>query len=57
MEGSQELKSTAIFEELKSHVTSIPDIVKKVKAIFLWNITKAGKRAAQWSECLHKYTS
>ena len=53
MEGGQGLKSTAIFEELKSHVTSIPDIVKKVKAIFLWNITKAGKRAAQWSECLH----
>ena len=47
MEGSQELKSTAIFEELKSHMTSIPDIVKKVKAIFLWNITKGGKHAVQ----------
>ena len=46
----EDLKSTAIFEELKKHVSSTPDIVRKVKAIFLWNITKAGKRVAQWSE-------
>ena len=49
---TRRLKSTAIFEELQKHVSSIPDIVRKVKAIFLWNITKAGQLAAQWSECV-----
>ena len=53
--GDKDLKSTAIFEELQKHVSSIPDIVRKVKAIFLWNITKAGQLAAQWSECV-QYT-
>jgi hypothetical protein len=47
--GDKDLKSTAIFEELQKHVSSIPDIVRKVKAIFLWNITKAGQLAAQWT--------
>ena len=53
--GDKDLKSTAIFEDLQKHVSSIPDIVRKVKAIFLWNITKAGQLAAQWSECV-QYT-
>ena len=53
--GDKDLKLTAIFEELQKHVSSIPDIVRKVKAIFLWNITKAGQLAAQWSECV-QYT-
>ena len=50
--GDKDLTLTAIFEELQKHVSSIPDIVRKVKAIFLWNITKAGQLAAQWSECV-----
>ena len=50
MEGDSDLKSSAVFEELKKHVAATPDLVRKVKAVFLWNITKAGKRAAQWSE-------
>ena len=53
--GDKDLTLTAIFEELQKHVSSIPDIVRKVKAIFLWNITKAGQLAAQWSECV-QYT-
>jgi 3-hydroxyacyl-CoA dehydrogenase/3a,7a,12a-trihydroxy-5b-cholest-24-enoyl-CoA hydratase len=48
-EGDAGLKSSAVFEELKQHVASTPDIVRKVKAVFLWNITKAGKRVAQWT--------
>lgn len=27
-----------------------PDLVQKVRAVFLWNITKDGKRVSQWSE-------
>jgi hypothetical protein len=49
--GDQSLKSSAIFEELKKHVVATPDIARKVKAVFLWNITRAGKHVAQWSEC------
>ncbi len=46
------LQSTAIFEQLKEHLSSSPDIVKKVKAIFMWNITKDGKTVAKWSKIL-----
>lgn len=44
------LQSTLIFEQLQQLVTTAPDIVQKVKAIFLWNITKDGKTVAQWSK-------
>ncbi|KAL5482279.1 hypothetical protein EMCRGX_G022586 [Ephydatia muelleri] len=43
------LQSTLIFEQLQQLVTTAPDIVQKVKAIFLWNITKDGKTVAQWT--------
>ena len=48
------LKSAAIFRQLKEHVAANPDLVKKVKAIFQWNITKDGETAAKWSESLFK---
>ena len=35
---------------MKDLVSSSPDIVKKVGAVFLWNITKDGKTVAKWSE-------
>ncbi len=46
------LQSTAIFQQLKEHLSSSPDIVKKVNAVYVWNITKGGKIVAKWSEFL-----
>lgn len=45
-----DLQSNAIFEEMKKHVASSPELVQKVKGIFLWKITKDGKVAAKWSK-------
>ena len=45
------LKSTAVFDELKRYISSNPDLVRKVKAIYHWNITKDGKTTAKWSKC------
>ncbi len=42
------LRSTAVFKMLGSQINA--DTVKKVGAIFQWNITKDGKVAAKWSE-------
>lgn len=44
---SNELKSTAVFKMLGSQVNA--DVVKKVGAIFQWNITKSGKVVAKWT--------
>jgi uncharacterized protein involved in tolerance to divalent cations len=44
------LKAAAIFRQIKEHVAANPNIVKKVKAIYQWNITKDGEIAAKWSE-------
>lgn len=49
------LESTVIFNQLKEHVSSSPDIVKKVKSIFMWNITKDGKTVAKWSKRVSNY--
>ena len=49
-----ELKSTAMFETMQQMISSVgEELVRKVKAIYLWNITKEGKTAAQWSEWGH----
>lgn len=48
------LESTVVFNQLKEHLSSTPDIVKKVKAIIMWNITKDGKRVAEWSESIQQ---
>lgn len=44
------LESTVLFNLLKENLASTPEIVSKVRAIFSWNITKAGKTVAKWSE-------
>ena len=44
------MKSAAVFRQIKEHLAANPDIVKKVKAIYQWNITKDGETAAKWSE-------
>lgn len=49
-EVTDSLQSTAIFQQLKEHLASSPDIVKKIKAIYSWNITKDGKTVAKWSQ-------
>jgi 3-hydroxyacyl-CoA dehydrogenase/3a,7a,12a-trihydroxy-5b-cholest-24-enoyl-CoA hydratase len=43
------LKSAAVFEELGKRLTSQPELVKKVNAIFLWIITKDGKEVAKYT--------
>lgn len=45
-----ELKSAGVFKELGNRLSSQPDLVKKVNAIFLWVITKDGKEVAKYSE-------
>ena len=42
------LKSHAIFKELATRLSTMPHLVKKIKATFLWNIKKDGKTAGQW---------
>ena len=51
-----DLQSTAIFKLLSEHLSSNPEIVRKVKAIFTWNITKNGKTVAKWSESIKSTT-
>lgn len=46
----QKLESDQLFEMIAARVSSDPSLVKKVKAVFLWNITKDGKAASQWSK-------
>ena len=38
----------AISDQLKGR----PELVAKTRAIFVWNVTKNGKKATQWSQCL-----
>ncbi len=42
------LGSTAVFQAMGAQLSA--DVVKKVGAIFQWNITKGGKIVAKWSE-------
>lgn len=44
-----ELKSAGVFKELGNRLSSQPDLVKKVNAIFLWIITKDGKEVAKYT--------
>jgi 3-hydroxyacyl-CoA dehydrogenase/3a,7a,12a-trihydroxy-5b-cholest-24-enoyl-CoA hydratase len=46
--GNPNLKAHAIFTELGTRLASMPHLTKKIKATFLWNITKDGKTAGQW---------
>lgn len=45
------LKSTIMFEQMQQMMSSAGDeIVRKVKAVYLWDITKDGKKVSQWSK-------
>ncbi|XP_074137625.1 peroxisomal multifunctional enzyme type 2 [Sminthopsis crassicaudata] len=44
------LQSTLVFEEIGRRIKDLgKDLVKKVNAVFEWNITKQGQTAAQWT--------
>lgn len=43
------LKSEALFNEISKRVSDHPELVKKVKGVFEWNVTKGGKTAGQWT--------
>lgn len=46
--NAEELKSEALFKEIAQRISDNPDLVKKVKGIFEWNVTKGGKPTGQW---------
>ena len=46
--GKSGLKSEALFTEIGKRVADHPDLVKKIKGIFEWNVTKGGKTTGQW---------
>lgn len=44
------LASTSLFQEMAKKVAETPGLAGKVKAVFLWNITKNKAVAVQWSK-------
>lgn len=52
--SSVSLQSDAVFEAIVQRVKAEPAKAKAVNAVFLYNITKDGKQAKQWSEYLCK---
>lgn len=49
------MKSDAVFEGMSQQVSSRKGLAKKINAIFMWEITKDGKKAAEWSKCFACY--
>lgn len=46
------LQSELVFAEIGRRIKDVgSELVKKVNAVFGWEITKDGKNAAQWSTC------
>ncbi|XP_036600025.1 peroxisomal multifunctional enzyme type 2-like [Trichosurus vulpecula] len=44
------LQSTLVFEEIGHRIKDVgKELVKKVNAVFKWNLTKHGETAAQWT--------
>lgn len=48
-EATLSLQSEVIFGEIAKRVAASPALAKKVNAVYLFNITKDGKQAAQWT--------
>lgn len=44
------LQSDGLFADIQSRAKTQPDMTKKVKAVFLFDILKDGKSAAKWSK-------
>lgn len=50
------LQSELVFAEIGRRVKdSGSELVKKVNAVFGWEITKDGKKAAEWSKCAESF--
>lgn len=50
------LQSELVFTEIGRRIKDLgSELVKKVNAVFGWEITKDGKNAAQWSKCTECY--
>lgn len=46
------LQSELVFAEIGRRIKDLgPELVKKVNAVFGWEITKDGKSSAEWSKC------
>ena len=52
LQNNDGLASTPIFEGIREQVKSNPEVVKKIKAVFLWKVTQKGKTVTEWSEFL-----
>lgn len=48
--ASIELQSDAIFQFISDKLKEDPGKAKSVNGVFLYNITKGGKQAKQWSK-------
>jgi hypothetical protein len=44
------LQSDALFAEIQSRAKTQPDMAKKIKSVFLFDILKDGKSVAKWSK-------
>lgn len=54
VQGGGDLQSELVFAEIGRRIQDLgSELVKKVNAVFGWEITKDGKNAAQWSTCLN----
>lgn len=53
--AAQQLQSDAIFEYIAEQLKLDPSRGKAVNGVFLYNITKDGKQAKQWSKCFKVY--
>jgi len=47
------MKSEAIFDAMKQQIAGRKGLAKKINAVFAWEITQGGKKAAEWSTCLY----
>lgn len=57
-QGGGGLQSELVFAEIGRRIKDLgSELVKKVNAVFGWEITKDGKNAAQWSKCCTANTS
>ncbi|KAK3579995.1 hypothetical protein CHS0354_025319 [Potamilus streckersoni] len=48
-QASPGLQSDMVFHEMAKQMGSRPGLAKKIGAIYLWNITKDGQQASQWT--------
>lgn len=43
------MKSDAVFETMSQQIGNRKGLAKKINAVFAWEITQGGKKAAEWS--------